>query len=230
MEPQSPVIDVQYFTMFKQIMAIVMLQEMNRTRKEIDKVFGYEVLDRGYGPVYCDDNGLYVSGIKTGASKISSWNVREFWNPYLGGSMVYFCTSREKPVQNYKIFMPSSCYYFSSKTKDIIHLMDSGSHFETDMENIQREKDVQIMRLDAHAETYFQNSTLQGSYEQWYSVWRLYIDSYCKYHNVQDLHFYSVLDPAPVQNMYENIPTGMWTTMAEMHHEFFMHNYAPDFI
>lgn len=228
MEPNGPEIDVSDFVMFKKIIAIVMLQEMNPSINAINKAFGYKVgksSSGNEGPVFLDNQGLAISSSVNKYAKINSWTVQESWEKYLSGSIIYFCTNEK---DSNPTFHPSACYYMSSKNEDLIHLMDSAARFDMILLNIEREKLVTPINMNAVQESFFQNSTVQGDYAQWYSVWRLYMDSFCKYHNIHGLHFYSVLEPESVQEMYDLIPKGMWTTMADMHHEYFMHNFAPD--
>lgn len=250
MEPNGPQIDVSDFVMFKQIIAIIMLQEINPNIESVNAAFGYEIGEPGVGkegPVYLDKHGLAIMSSVNSCAKISSWKVREFWDAFLDGSIIYFCS---KPAENKgtsddinPIFHPSSCYYMSGKNGDIVHLMDSGSRFDMVAMGLNKipkgrssnsgnksscEMGVIHIRPDSVQESFFQNSTAQGDYGQWYSVWKFYMDSFCKFNSVYGLHFYSVLEPESVQELYDLIPKGEWTEMADKHHEYFMREFGAD--
>ena len=243
MEPNGPQIDVSDFVMFKQIIAIIMLQEINHNIESMNNAFGYELGESssGYeGPLFLDKHGLGIMSSVNNHAKISSWNIRDYWDSFLQGSIIYFCS---KPYAGKKdinpIFHPSSCYYMSAKNEDIVHLMDSGNRFDMIAmgssilskglsAGLSREMHAKPIRSESVQESFFQNSTVQGDYGQWYSVWKFYMDSFCKYNDVHGLHFYSVLEPESVQEMYDRIPKGRWTEMADKHHEYFMREFAAD--
>lgn len=232
MEPCGPQIDVSDFKMFKQMISIVMLQEMNQSIESLNNAFGYELSESGRGdegPVFLDKHGLAIMSSVNNHAKISPWGVQGYWSAFLTGSIIYFCSKfpDDKDDKN-PIFHPSSCYYMSAKNEDIVHLMDSGCRFDMVQLNIQREYNVATIRSESVQESYFQNSTAQGDYGQWYSVWKFYMDSFCKFNSVHGLHFYSVLEPESVQELYERIPKGRWTEMADSHHEYFMREFGAD--
>lgn len=232
MEPNGPQIDVSDFVMFKQIIAIIMLQEFNQNIESINNAFGYELGEDNSEPVFLDEDGLAIMSSVNNYAKISSWNVRDKWDAFLEGSVIYFCTRPYAgPTDINPIFHPASCYYMSAKNGDLIHLMDNGNRFDMiamGLGRLTHEIHAKPIRLESVQESFFQNSTIQGDYGQWYSVWKLYMDSFCKYHDVCDLHFYSVLEPESVQEMYDCIPKGKWTAMADEHHEYFMREFGAD--
>lgn len=236
MEPCGPEIDVSDFEMFKQIIAIVMLQEMNPNIESLNNVFGYELSEPGQlggeGPVFLDLHGLSISTSTNNHAKISPWGVDEFWNAYLDGSIIYFCTRPKLDKEDINpIFHPTSCYYMSSKNGDIVHLMDDGKRFDMlaiGLNKLSKEIHAKTIHSDSVQESFFQNSTVQGDYGQWYSVWKLYMDSFCKFNSVHGLHFYSVLEPESVQELHDLIPKGEWTEMADKHHEYFMREFGAD--
>ena len=235
MEPCGPQIDVSDFEMFKKIIAIVMLQEINPNIESVNAAFGYEIGEPGVGeegPVYLDKHGLAIMSSVNNCAKISSWKVRDFWDAFLTGSIVYFCSKPYAGKHDINpIFHPSSCYYMSAKNEDIIHLMDNGNRFDmisTGLNKLCKEMHAKTIRSDSVQESFFQNSTAQGDYGQWYSVWKFYMDSFCKFNSVQGLHFYSVLEPESVQELYDLIPKGEWTEMADKHHEYFMREFGAD--
>lgn len=235
MEPCGPQIDVSDFEMFKQIISIIMLQEIHHDIESVSRVFGYElhVDDLGNaGPVFLDKDGLSIMSSVNNCAKISSWQVQEYWNAFLEGSMIYFCSKPYDGKHDINpIFHPASCYYMSSKNGDIAHLMDNGNRFDMiamGLNRLAREIDVIPIRSESVQESFFQNSTVQGDYGQWYSVWKLYMDSFCKFNSVHGLHFYSVLEPESVQELYDLIPKGEWTEMADKHHEYFMREFGAD--
>ena len=238
MEPCGPQIDVSDFEMFKQIIAIVMLQEINPSIEEVQAAFGYEVDKPGngnQGPVFLDKHGLGMRTSENEYAKISPWGVRGYWSAFLDGSIIYFCSRppEDKGTSDdiNPIFHPSSCYYMPAKNDDIIHLMDSGNRFDMiamGMHSSSRKRNAIPIRPDSVQESFFQNSTAQGDYGQWYSVWKFYMDSFCKFNSVQGLHFYSVLEPESVQELYDLIPKGEWTEMADKHHEYFMREFGAD--
>lgn len=227
-------IDERDLEMFRQMMSIILFLCYSRSPEGVENEFGYG-LDREHripssvGDIICSEQGLSIHSTLGRDEKFSTWDVKEKWSNQLQASLMYFCTGRRPG----KTLSPSSCYYMAALDADEIRLMDIGNMYEGAFGNGYGNPRVlypTILNPSAPEETFFQNSTVQDDFGQYYSVWKYYVSSLCKMHKVHDLHFYSVMEYETVQQMYDALPDGVWDEMVQEHHEVFMAEFGAQFI
>lgn len=203
-------INTKRLEVFQKMLAIVLYLHHN-SDEDITKVFGTadNMMVTVSGRHSYDGNDLmYVSEFDT-VDKITTRGVKEIWSSHIAGSLMFFSDTYAG--------LHASCYYMPSLhepcmkyTRDI---KTTTSFFGDKIPN----KHPLLINSSAVLESYFQNSTVQGEDEQYFSVWEHFIRSYCEQNNLLDLHFYSTGKIQSICKLYDLIPCCEWKRSTMYH-------------
>lgn len=173
---------VKRLEVFQKMLSIVMYLRENSNEVITNQLGTYDLWEAkttdSHG--YDGKDFMYVSEFDN-VDKITTREVKEVWEQYINGSLIFISDDYDA--------LHTSCYFMQSLYKPCIKYT-----FKELYKDHKVEKYPLLINSAAVLESYFQNSTVQGEDEQYFSVWEHFVRSYCEQNDIMDLHFYSTGD------------------------------------